>query len=105
MSTFQLRTYTLKSPEAAEIYRAIWIRHIESLKAFGITTHGVFSVPDDPAKVIALVAYPEGSDPAHEDKRYMASDLFKADMVGFDFSTFGSVETTLLAPESFSPLR
>lgn len=104
MTTFELRTYTLTSAKAAEIYRAIWIKHIESLKAFDITTHGVFTVSDDPTKVIALVAYAEGTDPAREGGRYMASDLFKADMAGFDFSTFASVETTLLAPAPFSPL-
>ncbi|WP_370677719.1 NIPSNAP family protein [Pleomorphomonas sp. PLEO] len=104
MKTFQLRIYTLKSAQAAEAYRAIWIKHIESLKAFGITTHGVFTVPDAPTKVIALVNYPQGSDPAIESDRYMTSDLFKADMVGFDFSNFVSVETTLLAPEPCSPL-
>ena len=105
MSTFELRTYTLKSTQAAEAYRAIWIKHIESLKAFGITTHGVFSLPDAPTKVIAVVAYPEGSEPTEVGGRYMASDLFKADMAGFDFSDFVSVEATLLAPEPFSTLR
>jgi len=105
MTTYELRTYTLKSAKAAETYRAIWIKHIESLKAFAITTHGVFSVPSDPTKVVALVAYPEGANPAQLGGHYMASDLFKADMAGFDFSAFASVETTLLAPETFSPLR
>ncbi|MBS1166634.1 MAG: family containing protein [Proteobacteria bacterium] len=105
MTIYELRTYTLKSAKAAETYRAIWIKHIESLKAFGITTHGVFSVPSDPTKVVALVAYPEESDPVQVGGHYMASDLFKADMAGFDFSTFASVETTLLAPETFSPLQ
>lgn len=105
MGTYELRTYTLKSAKAAETYRAIWILHIESLKTLGITTHGVFTVPGEPTKVIALVAYPEWTDPNELGARYMASDLFKADMAGFDFSDFLSVETTLLAPEPFSPLR
>ncbi len=105
MNIFELRTYTLKTAEAAETYRAIWIRHIESLKAFGIVTHGVFTVPDAPTQVIALVAYPDGTDPEQTGALYMASDLFKADMTGFDVQNFLSVETKLLAPESFSPLR
>jgi len=105
MRAFELRTYTLKSIRAAEVYRAIWIKHIESLKAFGIITHGVFSVPDAMTKVIALVSYPEGSDPEEVGTRYMASDLFKADMAGFDFSDFISIEATPLAPETFSTLR
>lgn len=104
MSTYELRSYTLKSVEAAEAYRTIWIRHIASLKAFGIVTHGVFTVPDAPTKIIALVAYPEGQDPAEATARYMGSDLFKADMAGFDFSNFASVEPILLTPTPFSPL-
>lgn len=105
MNTYELRTYTLKSVEAAESYRTIWIKHIESLKAFGIVTQGVFTVPDAPTRIVALVAYPEGTDPAEATARYMESDLFKADMAGFDFSDFSSVVPTLLAPTSFSPLK
>lgn len=105
MSTFEIRTYTLKSAALAMAYRAIWIKHIESLQSFGITAHGVFSAPDDPLRVIALVSYAEGADPAEVTERYMASELFKADMAGFDFSDFVSVETTALIPAPFSPLR
>jgi hypothetical protein len=105
MKTYEMRIYTLKSAEAATAYREIWIKHIESLKAFGIVTHGVFTVASDPAKVVALVNYPEGVDPKAASDRYMASDLFKEDMAGFDFTWFSSVEATLLIPESFSPLQ
>lgn len=105
MRAYELRTYTLSSAHAAETYKAIWIKHIESLKAFGVTTHGVFTVPDAPNRIVALVAYPEGADPAEAGGRYMASDLFKADMAGFDPSGFVSVETTLLTPVPFSPLK
>jgi hypothetical protein len=105
MTTYEMRIYTLKSAEAATAYRDIWIKHIESLKTFGIVTHGVFTVASDPAKVVALVGYPEGVDPKAASDRYMASDLFKADMAGFDPAWFSSVETTLLTTETFSPLR
>lgn len=105
MNTYEMRVYTLKTAEAAAAYREIWIKHIESLKAFGIVTHGVFAVASDPVKVIALVSYPEGADPKADTDRYMASDLFKADMAGFDFAAFSSVEATLLIPETFSPLQ
>lgn len=104
MSTYELRTYTLKSAASAEIYRAIWVKHIESLKAFGITTHGVFSVPGDPTKVIALVACPEGEDLVELGRRYMGSDLFKTDMADFDYTEFVSVDSLLLNPTDFSPL-
>jgi NIPSNAP len=105
MKTYEIRTYTLKSPEAAVAYSAIWIKHIESLKSFGITTHGVFTLPSDPTKVVALVNYADGTDPKTASDLYMASDLFKSDMADFDFSTFSSVEATLLHPQSFSPLQ
>lgn len=105
MTTYEMRIYTLKSVEAATAYRKIWIKHIESLKAFGIVAHGVFTVASDPAKVVALVDYPEGVDPKAASDRYMASDLFKADMAGFDIAWLSCVETVLLTPETFSPLR
>lgn len=105
MTSYELRTYTLASAQAAELYKAIWIKHIESLKAFGVTTHGVFTIPDAPNKIVALVAYPEGVDPAEATRRYMGSDLFKADMAGFDFSNFVSAEPTRLIPAPFSPLK
>ncbi len=105
MKTYEMRVYTLKSAQAAIAYREIWIKHIESLKAFEIVTHGVFAVANDPAKVVALVSYPEGADPKAVSDRYMASDLFIADMAGFDVEGFASVEATLLIPEIFSPLQ
>lgn len=105
MKTYEIRSYVLKSAEAAAAYRQIWIRHIESLKAFGIVTHGVFVSESYPMTVVALVSYPEGADPKAASDRYMASDLFKADMAGFDLSWFSSVGATLLTPETFSPLQ
>ena len=105
MKTYEMRIYTLKSAEAATAYRKIWIKHIEGLKVFGIVTHGVFTVASDPAKVVALVDYPEGVDFKAASDRYMASDLFKADMAGFDIAWLSCVETVLLTPEKFSPLR
>jgi hypothetical protein len=105
VNIYEMRIYTLKSDEAATAYREIWIKHIESLKAFGVVTHGVFVVASDPAKVVALVSYPEGTDPQAVSDRYMASELFKMDMAGFDVTSFSSVEATLLIPETFSPLQ
>ncbi|MVA25034.1 NIPSNAP family protein (plasmid) [Agrobacterium vitis] len=105
MKIFEMRIYTLKSAEAATAYRGIWIKHIESLKATGVTTHGVFTVADDPKKVVALVNYPDGADPKEVTDRYMASDLFKEDMTGFDLAWFSSVEAIPLTPEAFSPLQ
>ena len=41
---FQLRIYTLRSGEALERYAAVhWTRHIASLRAFGVATHGIWT--------------------------------------------------------------
>lgn len=105
MKTFELRIYTLKSAEAAKAYVDVWLKHVESLKTFGIVTHGVFTNPADPTKLIALVNYADGDDAQTVTDRYMASDLFKADIAAFDMADFSSVETTLLSPTTFSPLQ
>ena len=39
---FQLRVYTLRSPEALQQYATVhWARHLTTFKTFGVTTHGV----------------------------------------------------------------
>src|SRR5215471_14595221 len=41
-SMFQLRIYTLRSPEALQQYATVhWARHPATSKIFGVTTHGV----------------------------------------------------------------
>jgi hypothetical protein len=38
---YQLRTYTLKTAAVLERYATVhWPRHISSLRAFGVITHG-----------------------------------------------------------------
>ena len=38
---FQLRIYTLRSPEALQQYATLhWARHLPTFTAFGVTTHG-----------------------------------------------------------------
>jgi hypothetical protein len=39
---YQLRIYALRTAEALEHYATVhWPRHIPSLRAFGVTTHGI----------------------------------------------------------------
>jgi hypothetical protein len=104
MPIYQLRTYHLASPGAMADYLPRWQPHIESLRAFGVETHGFFSVPTDPCAVIALVSYADGTDPDAIIRAYMASDAFKADMAGFDMSQMRQVETLMLRPGYGSPL-
>ncbi|ACS83867.1 NIPSNAP family protein [Musicola paradisiaca] len=105
MRVFQLRTYTLKTPEAAAQYAEIWYAHITSLKAFHIQTHGVFQPLAHERQVIALVSYPENADVPALGAAYMSSDAFRADMAGFDIAMIEKVEETLLGALPASPLQ
>jgi hypothetical protein len=103
----QLRIYTLRSAEALENYATVhWPRHIPSLRAFGVTTHGIWTHHDvDAHRLLALISYPDGADPAEVTTAYMASPEFAADMDGFDTSDILTVEDLLLKPTAASPLR
>jgi hypothetical protein len=102
----QLRTYTLRTAEALRDYATVhWPRHITSLRAFGVTTHGIWTDHDaDAHRLIALIAYPDGVQPGEVTAAYMASPEFAADMQGFDVSNIVSVEELLLDPTAASPL-
>ena len=103
---YQLRIYPLRTAEALEEYAtARWPRHIPSLRAFDVTTHGIWIDHNVEAhRLIALISYPEGADPAAVTTAYMASPEFKADMDGFDVSNIINVEEVLLDPAASSPL-
>ncbi len=103
---YQLRIYTLRTPEALEDYAtAHWPRHIHSLRTFDVTTHGIWTDHDaDAHRLIALIFYPEGADPAAVTAAYMAGPGFTADMQGFDASNIINVEELLLDPTVASPL-
>ena len=71
---YQLRIYTLRTVEALEDYATVhWPRHIPSLRAFGVTAHGIWTDHDaDAHRLLALISYPEGADPAEVTTAYMA---------------------------------
>ena len=104
---YQLRIYTLRTVEALEHYATVhWTRHISSLHAFGVTTHGIWTQHDaDAHRLLALISYPDGADPTEVTTAYMASPGFAADMDGFDPSNIINVEDLLLKPSDASPLR
>jgi hypothetical protein len=103
---YQLRTYTLKTVDALEHYATVhWPRHITSLRAFGVTTHGIWTEHDaDAHRLVALISYPTGADPTDITTAYMASPEFAADMDGFDIGDIVSVSEILLDPTAASPL-
>jgi hypothetical protein len=104
---FQLRIYTLRSPEALQQYATVhWARHLATFASFGVTTHGVWTEYSDPAnRLVALIHYPAGVDPEELTRHIMASPEFAADMAGFDIDEIVDVASVLLAPTSFSPIH
>lgn len=107
---FQLRIYTLRTVDALDRYAAIhWARHISSLDAFGVTTHGMWTERAGRDRVanrlFALISYPDGADPGELTSEYLASREFEADMKGFVSQDMVGVETILLDATAASPLR
>ena len=104
---FQLRIYALRSAEALDRYAAIhWARHIGSLDAFGVKTHGIWtSRGSGESRPFALVSYDNGADPATVETEYMAGSAFAEDMAGFDPHDIVDVTSVLLDPTESSPIR
>jgi hypothetical protein len=104
---FQLRIYTLRSARALERYATVhWARHVPSLATFGVTTHGIWTQRgDDDHRLIALISYPDGADPAALARDFMASAEFASDMEGFDPDDIVGVDSMLLETTPSSPVR
>jgi NIPSNAP len=104
---FQLRIYTLRSPEALRQYATVhWARHQDTFRTFGVTTHGVWTEHGQGGdRLVALVGYPPGADPEQLTRRVMASAEFAADMAGFDVDDIVDVQSVLLDPTAFSPIQ
>ncbi len=105
---FQLRIYTLGSPEALQRYATVhWVRHLATFTTFGVTTHGVWTERSGGAnRLVALIRYPPGTDPEQLTRHIMTSPEFAADMSGFNpDDEIVDVQSVLLDPTSFSPIR
>jgi hypothetical protein len=104
---FQLRIYTLRSPEALQRYATVhWARHLTTFKTFGVTTHGVWTERSDGAnRLVALIRYAQGADPEQLTRHIMTSPEFAADMAGFNADEIVDVQLVLMDPTSFSPIR
>jgi hypothetical protein len=104
---FQLRIYTLRTADALDRYSTVhWARHVDSLAAFGVATHGIWTEHDGAAnRLVALVSFAEDADPTEVTDDYMSSPEFKADMDGFDPRDVVAVDTMLLDATGSSPVR
>ena len=105
---FQLRTYTLRSPEALQQYATVhWSRHLATFASFGISTLGVWTEHSDSAnRLVALISYPPGADSDQLAADIMASPQFAADMAGFNIDdNITDVQSVLLDPTPYSPIR
>ncbi|MFD4621120.1 NIPSNAP family protein [Streptomyces sp. NPDC058475] len=110
MSQYQLRVYTLRSPEALVAYENIWSKHIPGMAKHRIATHGVWTVPAAPPgseapQLYALVSYRDADDVQERLEAYLSSPEFRADMEGFDISQIVGVAESVLMPTVDSPLR
>jgi len=102
---YQVRTYTLRTAAAPEDYATVhWPRHIIRLRAFGVSTHGIWTQRDADASTCRTVLLPDGADPTEVSTAYMASPGFAADMDGFDVGSTVNVSEILLDPAAASPL-
>jgi hypothetical protein len=101
---FQLRIYTLRSPDALRRYADVhWARHLATFATFGVSTHGVWTEHGDrPTRLVAVIEYPAGADPDELTRHIMASPAFADDMAGFDIADIVDVQTTLLDKTTFS---
>lgn len=104
---FQLRIYTLRSPESLQQYATVhWARHLATFTTFGVTTHGVWTERSGGAnRLLALICFPQGTDPEQLTRHIMISSEFAADMAGFDVDEIVDVQSILLDPTSFSPIH
>ena len=96
----ELHTYTLESDDALRRYtEEFWPRHVRTLRKYDITVHGVW-IDADGHRVLALVDYPPGSDPAALAERYRTSVDSVTDHANFDDSLITTRQTTHLKPVS-----
>jgi hypothetical protein len=103
---YQIKIYTLRTTEALQEYATVhWARHITSMPKFGVTVQGFWTDHQAGAnRLIALLSFREGVDPAEFTTTYVASPELAADMQGFDINDIVGVEELLLDPVVGSPV-
>lgn len=91
---FQLRIYTLRSPEALRQYATVhWARHLTTFTTSRIATHGGWTELSGANRLVALIRYRPDADPERLAQHVMNSPEFAADMAGFDVVLTDSLTT------------
>lgn len=97
----QLCTYTVADRESAKKYFTVhWERHKVSLAKYGIQTLKVYMEDgaEGPTRVVAICSY--DGDVEESEKRYMASEDFRADMEGFDMSRLVAMDKFMIVEDA-----
>lgn len=102
MRTYQLLTYHLRTPEATKAYGTALVNHIESLRQYGIESHGIFTSPSRHNSVMILVSYLCRPEPGFTAKEYFSSLDFRKAIGPFDFDQIIRGDDILLNPVSLS---
>jgi NIPSNAP len=79
---------------------------IPTFQGFQVTTHGIWTEHGGNAnRLVALISYPNGTDPAELASEVMASPEFAADMEGFDPQNIVAVDSISLDATGCSPIQ
>jgi hypothetical protein len=105
MRIYQLRIHHLRTGSATEAYGKIWAEQIESLREYGIETHGLFTSPSKHNAIIALVSYSEAIAPRVAAMLDAICSVCKSDMTGFDAAQIIRVDELLLQSLPGAPLH
>lgn len=105
MASIELRTYVLKTTEAAKQFlQLLKPVTITSLPRYKVSTYGVFASQSHPERVILIVRYNEGT-PDGKLNGYAGSDDFKRDFESLDKSTVDRIEHETLEEADWAKLK
>lgn len=92
-----LRTYTFKSAQSALKFSTLFTELSASLQQnHSVSTTGIYISRTKPTKVLAIVNYPSGSEPATVMANFVHSESFRKTLGGFDLSELESIDEDIL---------
>lgn len=105
MASIELRTYVLKTAEAAKEF-AVVLKAVTnlSLPKYKITTYGVFTSPTRPESIVSIVRYNEGT-PDGMLNGYVGSEDYLRDFEAFDRSSMDRIEHEALNEVDWAKLK